>query len=52
MFAGQYFDALPVPAMRPVPLTDEVAEMRRQALIDGKAARDIPIPQSRPDNGA
>jgi D-alanyl-D-alanine carboxypeptidase len=52
MFAGQYFDALPVPAMRPVPLTDEVAESRRQAQLDGRAVGDIPIPESRPDHGA
>ena len=49
LFAGQYFDELPVPADRPIPLTDEVAEMREQA---GLAAGTIPVPQSRPDEGA
>ena len=49
LFAGQYFDELPVPAVRPVPLTDEVAELREQA---GLAEGTIPIPQSRPDEGA
>ena len=49
LFAGQYFDELPVPADRPIPLTDEVAEMREQA---GLSAGTIPIPQSRPDEGA
>jgi len=49
LFAGRYFDELPVPAGRPVPLTDEVAELRAQAGFPGGA---IPIPQSRPDKGA
>jgi len=49
LFAGQYFDELPLPADRPVPLTDEVAELREQA---GLSLGMIPIPQSRPDEGA
>ncbi|GAB4350757.1 MAG: D-alanyl-D-alanine carboxypeptidase family protein [Oricola sp.] len=49
LFAGQYFDALPVPVNRPVPLTDEVAEMRAQA---GRPGGSIPVPQARPDEGA
>ena len=39
----------PVPVVRPVPLTDEVAELRAQAgMVEGA----IPIPLSRPDGGA
>ncbi|QKV20156.1 D-alanyl-D-alanine carboxypeptidase family protein [Oricola thermophila] len=49
LFAGQYFDSLPVPAVRPMRLSDEVAERREQAgLVEGM----IPVPQSRPDGGA
>lgn len=52
LFAGQYFDELPVPAERPIPLTDEVAEMRRARGADGLSAGAIPVPQFRPDEGA
>jgi len=52
LLAGQYVDEVPVPELRPVRLSDEVAEARRDAGLDATGERKIPVPEFRPDSGA
>ena len=53
LLAGQYVDEIPVPVIRPIRLSDEVAESRQAAGLDLTGDRAIPIPEFRPeDSGA